>query len=76
MLSGKILKKDRLGKVISKTGFEPKLHKIALDFYYGDVSTTLPGKRTATKIKRGKPHIQKRVLNDYLSNLHRKFFYI
>ena len=44
-----------------------------INFYNrDDVSTALPGKRNAIKIKQGKPRIQKRVLNDYLSNLHQK----
>ena len=55
----------------SKRGFEPKLYKTVVDFYYrGDVSTALPGKRDAKKVKQEKPRIQKRVLNDYLSNLY------
>ena len=58
----------------SKRGFEPKLYKTVVDFYYrDDVSTALPGKRDAKKVKQEKPSIQKRVLNDYLSNLHQKF---
>ena len=66
-----------LSKVInpnkSKRGFEPNLYKAVINFYnLDDVSTALPGKRDAKKVKQGKPHIQKRVLNDYLSNLHQK----
>lgn len=36
-----------------------------------DNSTCLPGKKDAHKD--GKEHIQKRILNDYIYNLHRKF---
>ena len=58
----------------SKRGFEPKLYEAVINFYNrDDVSTALPGKRDAKKVKQGKPRIQKRVLNDYLSNLHQKF---
>ena len=58
----------------SNTGFEPKLYKTVVDFHYRDeVSAALPGKRDAKKVKQGKPRIQKRVLNDFLSNLHQKF---
>ena len=67
-----------LNKVInpnkSKRGFKPNLYKVAINFYYhNDVSTALPGKRDAEKVKQGKPRIQKRVLINYLSNLHQKF---
>ena len=67
-----------LSKVIkpnkSKRGFETNLYKAVITFYNrDDVSTALPGKRDAKKVKQGKPHIQKRVLNDYLSNLHKNF---
>ena len=66
-----------LSKVInpnkSKRGFEPNLYKAVINFYnLDDVSTALPGKHDAKKVKQGKPHIQKRVLNNYLSNLHQK----
>ena len=45
-----------------------------ISFYNrNDVSTALPGKRDAKKVKRGKAPIQKRVLNDYFSNIHQKF---
>ena len=67
-----------LNKVINpkklKRGFEPNLDKAVINFYNrDDVSTALPGKRDAKNVKQGKPHIQKRVLNDYLSNLYQKF---
>ena len=59
---------------ISKRGFEPNPYKAVINFYnHDDVSTTLPGKRDASKVKQGKPRIQKRVLKDCLSNLHQKF---
>ena len=66
------------GKIINcvkpKRGFEPVLHAKVLDFYHrDDVSTALPGKRDAKKHKMKKICIQKRVLNDYLSNLYEKF---
>ena len=58
----------------SKRGFEPNLYKPVINFYNrDDVSTALPEKRDTKKVKQGKPRIQKRVLNDYLSNLHQKF---
>lgn len=58
----------------SKRGFEPKVYAAVINFYNrDDVSTALPGKRDAKKVKTGKPRIQKRVLNDYLNNLHQKF---
>jgi len=57
-----------------KRGFEPELHGKVLDFYNrDDVSTALPGKRDAKKNKNRRILVQKRVLNDYLSNLHDKF---
>ena len=67
-----------LNKVInpnkSKRGFKPNLYKAVINFYNrDDVSTALPGKRDAKKVKQGKPRIQKRVLINYLSNLHQKF---
>ena len=72
----KLLK--RLSKVInpnkSKRGFEANLYKAVTNFYNrDDVSTAPPRIRDAEKVKQGKPRIQKRVLNDYLSNLHQKF---
>ena len=53
-----------LSKVInpnkSKRGFEPNLYKAVINFYnHDDVSTALPGKRDAKKVKQGKPRIQK-----------------
>ena len=57
-----------------KRGFEPVLHAKVLDFNHrDDVSTALPGKRDAKKHKMKKIRIQKRVLNDYLSNLYEIF---
>ena len=54
----------------SKREFEPNLYKAMINFYnHGDVATTLPRICDAKKVKQGKPRIQKRVLNDYLSNL-------
>lgn len=72
---GKLLKVK--GKIINlhkeTRGFDPVTHSRVLEFYHrDDVSTAPPGKRDSTKIKI-KSHIQKRVLNDYLSNLHQKF---
>ena len=67
-----------LSKVLNpnklKRGFEPNLCKAVINFYnHDDVSTALPGKRHAKKVKQGKPRIQKRVLDDYLSNLYQMF---
>ena len=40
----------------SKRGFEPKLYKTVVDFYYrDDVSIALPGKRDAKKSNKGSP---------------------
>ena len=66
------------GKIINcvkpKRGFKPVLHAKFFDFYHrDDVSAALPGKRDAKKHKMKKIRIQKRVLNDYLSNLYEKF---
>ena len=66
------------GKVIStikqKKGFEPVLNKKVLDFYNrDDVSTALPGKKDAKKVKRKRKLVQKRVLNGYLNNLYQTF---
>ena len=66
------------GKVVceenQKRGFQPEIYAKVLEFYNrDDVSTALPGKRDAKKNKKKKIKIQKRVLNDYLSNLHDKF---
>ena len=65
------------GKVINlvnpKRGFEPGLHTKVLEFYLrDDFSKALPGKRDAKKNKKKTIRIQKRVLNDHLSNLHQK----
>ena len=58
----------------SKRGFEPNLYKAVINFYNrGDVPTALPGKCDAKKVKQRKSRIQKRVLNNYGSNLHQKF---
>ena len=55
-----------------KKGFNPEIYAKVLAFYNrDDVSTALPGKRDAKTHR--KIRIQKRVLNDYLSNLHEKF---
>lgn len=55
----------------SKRGFDPAVHKSVLEFYSrDDISTALPGKRDCKKVK--KSQIQKRSLNDYLSNLYHK----
>ena len=65
-----------LSKVInpnkSKRGFESNLYKVVINFSNRDVFNAPPGKRDAKKVKQGKPRIQKRILNDYLSNLHQK----
>ena len=53
---------------VTKRGFDPKIHAEVLRFYArDDNSTALPGKRDAKRVK--KVQIQKRSLNDYLSNL-------
>ena len=67
-----------LSKVInpnkSKRGFEPNLYKAVINFYNRhDVLPHSTENATPKKVKQGKPCIQKRVLNDYLSNLHQKF---
>ena len=67
-----------LSKVInpnkSKRGFEPNLYKAVINFYNrDDVLPHSTENATPKKVKQGKPCIQKRVLNDYLSNLHQKF---
>ena len=50
------------------------LNKKVLDFYNrDDVSTALPGKKDAKKVKRKRKLVQKHVLNDYLNNLYQKF---
>ena len=65
----------RKSKVIDfeqkKRGFYPEIYEHVKIFYYRDVSTALPGKRDCKSIRKG-TRLQKRVLNDYLSNLHRK----
>ena len=49
-----------------KREFEPGFHTKVLDFYHrDDFSTAVPGKQNVKK--NTKIHIQKRVLNDYLS---------
>ena len=65
------------GKVINlvkpNRGFERGLYTKVLGFYHrDDVWTAVPGKRDAKKNKEKKICIQKRVLNDCLSNLHQK----
>ena len=50
---------------------EEIIHSAQEIFYRDDVSTALPGKRDAKKV--GKNLLQRRVLNDYLSNLYNKF---
>ena len=55
----------------SQRGFEPKLYESIVDFYEKNGnSTALPGKRDAKNMKCNMPKLQKRVLNDYLSNLY------
>ena len=55
-----------------KRGFDPEIYEHVKTFYYrDDVSTALPGKRDCKSIRKG-TRLQKRVLNDYLSNLHQK----
>ena len=68
-----------LSKVInpnkSKRGFEPNLYKAVINFYNrDDVLPHSTENATPKKVKQGKPCIQKRVLNDYLSNLHQKLY--
>ena len=59
-----------------KRGFEPNLYKAVINFFnHDDVSTALPRKHDAKKIKQGKTRIQKQKLNNYLSNLHQKFVF-
>ena len=74
----------KLGKVDSKVlnaprnrrGHEPEVYRTVVDFYHrDDVSTVLPGKWDSKSIpnRKGKRvKVQKRALNDYLSNLHEK----
>ena len=72
--------RNKLSKVQNKSlSFEQKKGKAHLgkddvvSFYLrDDVSTALPGKRDTKKIAKRK-RIQKRTLNDYLSNLQTKF---
>ena len=60
----------------NKRGFDPDVHKQVIEFYHrDDVSTPLPGKKDAKSVKvkqRKRVKIQKRTLNDYLSNLFQK----
>ena len=57
----------------NKRGFDPDVYEQVLEFYArDDVSTALPGKRDAKKVKKRKARLQKRSLNDYLSNLYEK----
>ena len=57
----------------NKRGFDLDLYEQTLEFYALDeVSTALPGKRDAKKVKKRKARLQKRSLNDYLSNLYKK----
>ena len=76
------LKTDRrqLSRTTSKLSMVPRkerkkneeiIHSVQEFFYRDDVSTALPGKRDAKKV--GKNLLQRRVLNDYLSNLYNKF---
>ena len=55
-----------------KRGFDPEIYEHVKTFSYrDDVSTALPGKRDCKSIRKG-TSLQKRVLNYYLSSLHRK----
>ena len=76
------LKTDRrqLSRTTSKLSMVPRkerkkneeiIHSVQEFFYRDDVLTALPGKRDAKKL--GKNLLQRRVLNDYLSNLYNKF---
>ena len=60
----------------NKCGFDPDVYKQVIEFYHrDDVSTPLPGKKDAKSVKvkqRKRVKIQKRTLNDYLSNLFQK----
>ena len=74
----------RLGKVDSKVlnaprnrrGHDPEVYRTVVDFYHrDDVSTVLPGKWDSKSIpnQKGKRvKVQKRALNNYLSNLYEK----
>ena len=72
--------RNKLSKVQNNSlSFEQKKGKAhpgkdgVVSFYLrNDASTATPGKRDAKKITKRK-RIQKRTLNDYLSNLHTKF---
>ena len=48
-------------------------NKVIEFFKRDDNSRMMPGKKDANKIEKGMPKIQKRILNDYLSNLYEKF---
>ena len=57
----------------NKRGFDPDVCEQVLEFYArDDVSTALPGKRDAKKVKKRKACLQKGSLNDYLSNIYEK----
>ena len=62
---------DQQGRFFTSKPFDPRIHAEISRFYARDDSSmALPGKRDAKRVK--KVQIQKRSLNDYLSNLYLK----
>ena len=51
---------------------EKRVQAKVIDFFKRDNSRMMPGKKDAKRIGKGGPKLQKRILNDYFSNLYEK----
>ena len=60
-------------KPLIEKGIQAKVLEVLEFFGRDDNSRMMPGKKDAKVIEKGTPKIQKRILNDYLSNLYDKF---
>ena len=66
-------KSIKIRKLRKKPLIEKEIQAKVLEFFgRDDNSRMMPGKKDAKIIEKGTPKIQKRILNDYLSNLYDK----
>ena len=73
-LSKVTTKSMKIRQVRKKPLVEKRVQNKVIEFFKrDDNSRMMPGKKDANKIEKGMPKIQKRILNDYLSNLYEKF---
>ena len=68
------VKSIKLRNVRKKPSTEKGVQAKVIDFFKSDDnSRMMPGKKDAKRIEKDSPRLQKRILNDYLSNLYEKF---